>query len=846
MATKEAVFSLKVDTGSSVNDIKSFDQAVNNLNKDVNTLQNTVEDGAGTDVFAQKLTELNAKVDAGGLTMREMTKVMKEYQNIAAQAGMESPVGQQAISQASQLKDTIGDLKAATTALSSDFKGLDTALAGISTGAAVFQGFESAIALTGAENENLVKSMQKLMAIQGVVNAVTEVANNLNSDAILGIQLRTTYEKIYARVVGESTGAMKGLKLALAATGVGGLVIGLGLLIANFDKVMNSISGVSQRQKDLNATMDAYKSAAVDATMQTNKVKNSFELARQGVISKEEALATYNKELGATFGEAKNLNEAEKLFAAKTDAYIKAASLRAQADSLMKMAAEERVKSLLADQEAEKIANSKAAKDPYNIVNMAGKNIDAKAKESKNRADNLDKLVKDLTKEAEEIENKNKIVSEGEKEVNDKAEEQRKAAADKQKARLEEELKRERERQLNIIEIRNKLLAEIEAAETAYNDSLLSARDKELQDVNDHYFDLITRAKEAGQDTTILEAAQLKAQTDINAKYDKEELDKLAETEQKKIDLIRAANEIKMDEYDKELADFGYAQEEKIKKLNEAHQGGLITDAEYFAAQEKLDNEFTAKSVEIAEKRAVATTEAEKKGLDEKLAAAQKVVDQAQQALDFASQMNDAINEIENNRLARMAADTDYQVSELEKRREAELKNANLTGAQREAINKKFAAQEYALKVKQYDAEEKIKKRQFEKEKAFKLAEIAINTATAIIKGIAQFGPPPSPAGIAAIAAAGVLGISQAVAVASQKYEGGQAPTMPSFSASDSSMGASGSTLGGGQVNAQTTSLADYLPGGANNPSVSQVVVLESDITGTQQKVQTQQSLSTY
>ncbi len=42
MATKEAVFSLKVDTGSSVNDIKSFDQAVNSLNKDVNTLQSTV------------------------------------------------------------------------------------------------------------------------------------------------------------------------------------------------------------------------------------------------------------------------------------------------------------------------------------------------------------------------------------------------------------------------------------------------------------------------------------------------------------------------------------------------------------------------------------------------------------------------------------------------------------------------------------------------------------------------------------------------------------------------------------------------------------------------------------
>jgi hypothetical protein len=845
MATKEAVFSLKVDTGNSVNDIKSFDQAVNSLNKDVNNLQNTVSDGAGTDVFAQKLTELNAKVDAGGLTMREMTQVMKQYQNIAAQAGMESPVGQQAIAQASQLKDTIGDLKAATTALSSDFKGLDTALAGISTGAAVFQGFESAIALTGVENENLVKSMQKLMAVQGVVNAISEVANNLNSDAILGIQLRTMYEKAYTAVVGQSTGAMKGLKVALAATGVGALVIGLGALIMNFDKVMDAIGGVSQRQKDLNATMDAYKSAAVDATMQTNKVKNSFDLAREGVISKEEALATYNKELGATFGEAKNLNEAERLFAEKTDAYIKAASLRAQADALMKMAAEERVKSILADQEAEKIANSKAAKDPYNIVNMAGKNIDAKAKESKNRADNLDKLVKDLTKEAEEIENKNKIVSEGEKAVNDQAEEQRKASAEKQKARLEEELKRERERQLNIIEIRNQLIADIEAAETAYYDSQLSARDKELQDVNDYYFDLINRAKQAGQDTTVLEAAQLKAQADINDKFDKEDLAKAEEVEKKKIELIRAANEITMDEYQKELTDFEFSQEEKIKKLNEAHQMGLITDAEYFTASEKLEQDYIDKIAEINEKRTKADAETQKKTLEEKLKSAQNLVDQAQQALDFASSLNDAINEIENNRLKRMEEQTNAELAELTKRRDDELKNLNLTGAQREAINKKFAEQEYALKLKQFEREEVIKKRQFQKDKALKLAEIAINTAAAIIKGIGQFGPPPSPAGIAAIAAAGVLGITQAAAVASQKYEGGQAPTMPDFGGGGASTGASASSFAP-NTNAQQTSLADYLPGGSNGPAVSQVVVLESDITGTQQKVAAQQSLSTY
>jgi prefoldin subunit 5 len=189
MANKEAVFSLRVDTGNSVQDVQSFDKAVNSLNKDLNAVDKTASSLDGIDDFTQRMNELSDRIEAGGLTMRDMTQIMKQYQTIAAQAGMESPVGQQALQAAAQLKDEIGDLKAATTALSSDFVALDTTLAGIETGAAVFEGFQSAMALTGVESEALIQTMVKLQATQGLVNAVNTIAKNLNSDAILGIQL---------------------------------------------------------------------------------------------------------------------------------------------------------------------------------------------------------------------------------------------------------------------------------------------------------------------------------------------------------------------------------------------------------------------------------------------------------------------------------------------------------------------------------------------------------------------------------------------------------------------------------------------------------------------------------
>ncbi len=269
MAEKSVVFSLKVNTGNSVNDIQAMDAAVNDLNQDLKATQKTAADSTGIDTFDQKLQELNARVEAGGLTMRELTRTMKDYQNLAAQAGAESPIGAQAIRNAANLKDEIGDLKAQTTALSSDFVGVDTALQGVETGAAAFQGIQSAVALTGVESEALTETLVKLQAVQGLVNSVSIISNNLNKEAILGIQLRNGLEKAkqfvltgsiapalanaaateaqatanvsLAAATSTATTGMKLFRIALIATGIGAIVVAVGLLIANFDKVSAAV-----------------------------------------------------------------------------------------------------------------------------------------------------------------------------------------------------------------------------------------------------------------------------------------------------------------------------------------------------------------------------------------------------------------------------------------------------------------------------------------------------------------------------------------------------------------------------------------------------------------------------
>jgi hypothetical protein len=216
---------------------KKVEKNTDDLNESLKETEKIVSKTSGVDKFTARLDELDAQIASGNLNTRQMNKLLQEYQTVAAQAGTQTPIGDRAIKSAAVLKDTLTDLQVRTKLLSSDYVKMDTTVAAIGTGAQAFMGVQSAMVLTGVESEELQKTMVKLQAVQGVSNSISAVTNALNKDAILGIQARIAIEKIQAAAIGTTTGAMKLLRIALISTGIGALVVAVGLLIANFDTV---------------------------------------------------------------------------------------------------------------------------------------------------------------------------------------------------------------------------------------------------------------------------------------------------------------------------------------------------------------------------------------------------------------------------------------------------------------------------------------------------------------------------------------------------------------------------------------------------------------------------------
>lgn len=202
--------------------------------------------------MAEKRTiELEVK-DSGFDQVTEKTKTLKQQlREIKDQLGTmdEGSKGfKELVAEAGALQDKIGDLDQQVKNFASDTGNVDAALGGLTAVTGGFEAVQGAMALVGSENEDLQKSMLKVQGAMALANGVQQVQIALNKDSALmkGVDsVKTTAltiaTAVYTAAVGTSTGALKLFRLALVSTGIGAIVVGIGLLIANFDTVAKVI-----------------------------------------------------------------------------------------------------------------------------------------------------------------------------------------------------------------------------------------------------------------------------------------------------------------------------------------------------------------------------------------------------------------------------------------------------------------------------------------------------------------------------------------------------------------------------------------------------------------------------
>jgi hypothetical protein len=214
----------------------------------------------------QEVKKLDNAFEATDQTVKGLrTQLREATANVALMADKFGDTSREAINaakRAAELKDRIGDAKALTDAFNPDakFKAVASSLAGVAGGFSALQG---AMALFGNENKDVEKALLKVNAAMALSQGLQAVGESVDSFKQLGAVIKSTttfqtlnnaatqtavtIQKAFGIATVQTSVGFNILKGAIIATGIGALVVALGLVVQNFDKIskwiMNSPLG---------------------------------------------------------------------------------------------------------------------------------------------------------------------------------------------------------------------------------------------------------------------------------------------------------------------------------------------------------------------------------------------------------------------------------------------------------------------------------------------------------------------------------------------------------------------------------------------------------------------------
>ena len=278
--------------------------------------------------MAQNL-DLNVNVNTDqaaksvGSLKTQLKQAQAEVVALSDKFGATSVEAVNAAKKAAELRDRIGDARALTEAFNPDqkFRALTQSLSGVAGGFAAVQG---AMSLFGSESEDLQKTLVKVQSAMALSQGLEAVGNSIDAFKNLGTVIRT-----------QVIAAFSTLRGAIIATGVGALAVGVGLLIANFEKVKQVINDLFPSLGEFADKVKLIVQGFTDFIGVTSEAKRNADALTEATNAYIKSADRIIRELESQNGKEKEIYDAKRDRIQKQLSLIKgatAAELQAIAD----------------------------------------------------------------------------------------------------------------------------------------------------------------------------------------------------------------------------------------------------------------------------------------------------------------------------------------------------------------------------------------------------------------------------------------------------------------------------------------------------------------------------------
>jgi len=534
--------------------------------------------------MAEKRTiELEVKESGFKSLKAQLREAQADVAALSDKFGATSKEAAAAAKAAGILKDKIADAKDLTDAFNPDakFNALSGSIGGVLNG---FQAYEGAMGLIGVESESLQKTLLKVQSAMALSQGIQGALEARDKFIALGSVVKDAFAKM--------TTASK----AFMVGGIGLLITGVGLLVANWESVSQALGAATDAQR-LNSKVIAEATTAI--SKEVNAADTLSNSLKDETLNRAEKVRLI-KEFQADYpGLLRNVNlekDSIKSINAQLGDNIKLLQLQAEAKALAAIREETYTKKSQLQLQLQTEAIENAGTATFNYGESAANGFLGFSSGAENAANATKKLGDFQNSSTKSLEKQIKSIDDSEKSLNKKIDALKKTGAatgeltdaEKKAEEAATKLAEERaEKRKSELEQLKQFLAD---AAKINLDSVKTNQQIELDAIEEKYKAQIRLAAKYGKDTSDLIDAQGIEEQKIKQKYVQAEIDEMDaivlkkyETSDLSIETLKSQTEI----------------ETAIKK--EARDKDFEADKEVAAAQIALAKLTRDQKIEAAQ-----------------------------------------------------------------------------------------------------------------------------------------------------------------------------------------------------------------------------------------------------
>ena len=217
------------------------------------------------DKLKESMADLNKENKAATTSVKELRKELKAQKDIMLSAEEGTKEYIDALQKSANIQHTLKEQMEEVNASAMDFGQIAgnvvKATGGIVAG---FQAAKATMNLFGIENEAVLQSLEKMQNLMAITQAIPALDEGVKAFGRLGTAIKT------------AAASMSGLKAALVSTGIGALVVAVGLLATNWDKVTDAMRRWGIISEDTEAKIKEQQKALEDWKTALDKARGEL------------------------------------------------------------------------------------------------------------------------------------------------------------------------------------------------------------------------------------------------------------------------------------------------------------------------------------------------------------------------------------------------------------------------------------------------------------------------------------------------------------------------------------------------------------------------------------------